>query len=228
MRLLWHGGRRLSENDGCHVEGGEMVLVTEDQSEFHRKVGEAFEYYSRFEGYHSRILSSILNIDDDQGTLIFFTVQNVKSRNELILSLLEMKYGIKYRDFWRSVATFIENLAAFRNVLAHGHRIVLGESGLHHPMPGKYSTILGSQIKYFLEDCELMNHVLSVFRGRIVEENTVYGPVSQGMCGKKLGIPNKAQPFRFGPAEATPETKPPARNKKVRPSRHKPPGEGPS
>lgn len=66
-----------------------MPAVGPEVDNFHRLVGQAVEEYALVEDAQSRVLAAILNTETRQAKVIFFTVQNVRSRNEMFLGLLE-------------------------------------------------------------------------------------------------------------------------------------------
>jgi hypothetical protein len=66
-----------------------MTALTKDRNDFLKAVGDAVQSYAEVEKSQARLLQCILGVDSIQAATIFFTIQNVRSRNELFSSLAE-------------------------------------------------------------------------------------------------------------------------------------------
>lgn len=152
-----------------------MTIITPDRDEFLRTVGEAVEAYARVEASLARLLSTILEIDAWEAEVVFYTIQNVKSRNEMFRNLMANKFNARYDAYWKSAANYLNILSAFRNALVHWHpqpNAVVGgisyiESAIRNPMPGKTVKLNRKSIAPFLDDCSYIRGEIDHLAGAI-------------------------------------------------------------
>jgi hypothetical protein len=137
------------------------VTIREMRQELRVQIGESIEAYASVEAKQAFLLKSILNIDYRKACVIFFAVQNVRARGEMIQDLLGHERLEKY---WNSCNKFLLKLAQFRNALAHWQPY----SNLYEGLGGKkhYEPALGpptqnglkpleaSDFPAFIEDCD--------------------------------------------------------------------------
>jgi hypothetical protein len=130
---------------------------------FLKLIGRAIQEYASVEQIQSALFKEILGVDSVQARTVFFTVQNVRSRNELFASLPTHKFGEAHDRYWDSCAKFLEKLAAFRNAIVHWHPII-GGHGTKNPMPGKSGRHLGGDdLQPFIRDCLIIHEELRRF-----------------------------------------------------------------
>jgi hypothetical protein len=72
-----------------------LVTIREMRQEIRVQIGESIEAYAPVEAKQAFLLKSILNVDYRKACIIFFAVQNVRARGEMIQDLL----GHKGRTF---------------------------------------------------------------------------------------------------------------------------------
>jgi hypothetical protein len=77
--------------------------------------------YAMVETLQASLLEAILKIDFRRAHAIFFAAQNVRARNELLQTLLELEFGSDLKTYWASCSKFLLTLAQFRNAIAHWH-----------------------------------------------------------------------------------------------------------
>ena len=68
-------------------------------AQFHSAIGASLHKYSRVEVTQVRILEAILKIELTPASTLFFSVQNVRTRNEMIAGLLRHYHGDKLLSF---------------------------------------------------------------------------------------------------------------------------------
>jgi hypothetical protein len=140
----------------------------------HLAIGQAIAAYANVEGQQAMLLQLILKVDMRKSHLIFFAVQNTRSRNELFQALLEEEVGVQVRAYWNSCVKYFEKLSRFRNAIAHWHpyvNVYLSKSdpektyyshALGHPVPGRpFKTLTERDFPNFIEDCQYVREELS-------------------------------------------------------------------
>jgi len=95
------------------------VTVQDMRRELRLQIGESIEAYASVEAKQAFLLKSILDIDYRKACVIFFAVQNVRARGDMIQDLLEQGFDTRLQDYWKSCNGFLLKLAQFRNALAH-------------------------------------------------------------------------------------------------------------
>src|SRR5258706_11474603 len=125
-----------------------------------KAIGEAVEAYTDVEAAQFRLLAIILGVDDHTAAIIFFTVINVRSRQEMFETLLVKKHGRTYEKYWQSYTHYINKLSVFRNAIVHWHHTTIlntegpSEAGIRHPTPkGRGRALTASQLRPFIQDC---------------------------------------------------------------------------
>jgi hypothetical protein len=129
-------------------------------------IGAAIEAYALVEGEQVFLLKSMMRSDMQTATIIFFSIQNSRSRCEMIGALLGYMFRGRLDNYWNSCSKFLGNLAKFRNAIAHWHPYVeiYRQDGtdkayikyvLGHPIPGKtFKTLTDQNVPPFVEDCQ--------------------------------------------------------------------------
>ena len=152
-----------------------MILVNPETKEIHTAVGQAVDAYAGVEGAQAQMMEALLKLSAREASIIFYSVQNVRSRHEMIQELLKLRHKDKYKKFWSACWKFLRKLAIFRNALVHWHPILvvyLDESGqntdddhdhaLGPPMGGDFEAVKASDIPPFLKDCHYIGFAISV------------------------------------------------------------------
>lgn len=140
------------------------VTIKEMRQAIRQNVGESIEAYASVEAKQSFLLGTILNVDYRRAGVIFFAVQNARSRGEMVEELLDQGFDGRLKKYWISCNRFLLKLARFRNALAHwqpyvnlyedsngkGHY----EPALGPPKPGELKPLEASDLPAFVDDCE--------------------------------------------------------------------------
>jgi hypothetical protein len=87
-------------------------------------IGASIHKYSKVEVAQLRILEAILKIETLPAALIFFSIQNVRTRNELIEELLRHYCGEGLVPFWGRCSKFLAKLSLFRNAIVHWIQVI--------------------------------------------------------------------------------------------------------
>jgi hypothetical protein len=182
-----------------------MTIITKDRDEFLKAIGNAVQSYAEVEASQARLLQCILGVDSFQAALIFFTVQNVRSRNELFGALLEHKYNDVHKKFWKSCSAFLRELSLFRNAVVHWHPLTRvyvnrsadpakvprdAEASIRNPMPGRGSASLTvNEFKPFMIDCAYIRAQMDQFSGFLrdpdgADDDTLHERFSQNCLAK--------------------------------------------
>lgn len=150
-------------------------IVFGGDPELHVGIGACVEAYSRVENVQTHVLAQILKINHWSAAIIFNSVQNVRSRNEMIQGLLWQSYGKKFKPYWAKCSVFLFKLSIFRNAVVHWHphiQIVAGqqttdyksENVMGNPMPGKaHRSLTIRDFPLFTADCRYIEAELRDF-----------------------------------------------------------------
>jgi len=114
----------------------------------HKAIGASVHEYSRVESAQVGILEAILTIKTVPASILFHSIQNVRTRNEMIQGLLRYSYGDKFKSFWAKCSAFLFKLSVYRNAIVHWHphiniyvdekhQAVRATNALGNPMYGK-------------------------------------------------------------------------------------------
>jgi hypothetical protein len=106
------------------AESKPPILLNPEHKEIHSAIGRAVDAYAMVEGSQVFILQSILAIAHQPAATIFYAVQNVRTRHEMIQSLLNIRFGDTYKKYWASCGKFLQKLADFRNAIVHWQPVV--------------------------------------------------------------------------------------------------------
>src|SRR5438034_4948043 len=160
-----------------------MILVNSETKEIHTAVGQAVDAYAGVEGAQAQMMEALLKLSPREASIIFYSVQNVRSRHEMIQELLKLRHKDKYKKFWSACWKFLRKLAIFRNALVHWHPILvvyLDESGqntdddhdhaLGPPMGGDFEDVKASDIPPFLKDCHYIEQEIHALRRDLLGE----------------------------------------------------------
>ena len=98
----------------------------EDPSQRHTErlsqaIGESIQAYAMVEAHQAAVLKALLSTDFRRAHTIFFAVQSVRSRSELLENLLQLELRSDLQKYWASCSNFLQKLANFRNAIAHWH-----------------------------------------------------------------------------------------------------------
>jgi len=144
------------------------IPLNPENKAIHAQIGKAIEAFAMVEGAQAMLIQKLLNIDLQSAYAIFFAVQNVPSRNEMLTTLIRVRHGGKYDSYWRSCRVFLQKLAEFRNALAHWHPVVsvftdkeMNERRFEYEImdirPSKSTAAIGVDgISPFIEDCRII------------------------------------------------------------------------
>jgi hypothetical protein len=86
-------------------------------------IGEAMQAYALVETTQASIIEALLKTDYQRAHAIFYTAQNVRSRNELIETLLELEFKDALRKFWVSCSKYLLTLSNSETLSRTGIRI---------------------------------------------------------------------------------------------------------
>jgi hypothetical protein len=81
----------------------------------------AIETYSYLEQQLCLLFADLMHTDYRLASIVFYRLTNTHSRNRIIESLLEQRYGKTYRKFWNSVLKLVRQIDTRRNELVHWH-----------------------------------------------------------------------------------------------------------
>jgi hypothetical protein len=140
------------------------VPIREMRQALRVQIGESIEAYASVEAKQAFLLKSVLNIDYRRACVIFFAVQNVRARGEMIQDLLGNGLDDRIRKYWGSCNKFLLKLAQFRNALAHwqpysnlyegpGDKLHY-EPALGPPTQNDLKPLEASDFPAFVEDCD--------------------------------------------------------------------------
>lgn len=152
------------------------ILLNPEKTDLHTAIGQAVEAYAKVEGAQSMVLERLLNISSHEATVIFFSIQNVRTRNEAFQTLLTIKHKEKYTKFWKKVASFLSTLSKFRNGVVHWApavvlyrskegKTVKHEHELMHPAyNSKFDLIDRTKIDNFVKDCRYIEQEIHALK----------------------------------------------------------------
>lgn len=180
----------------------EVIAPTPSSEELSKAIGRAVRRYAHVEASQARLLQVILESDRNAATAIFYTVQNVRARNELFGTLLNQRTGARFEKFWNSCASQIQKLASFRNSVVHWHPTTLiqvgwpGQPGssqniLTNPMPGRSGRRLVRDVGPFTLDCDYITSALDQFTSHL--EVIIAQPEQPSPEKFLLPIPDRSQ-----------------------------------
>jgi hypothetical protein len=153
------------------------ILLNPENKPIHAAIGQAIDSYAMVEGSQVFILEAILAIPPQMASVVFFSVQNVRSRHEMMQAILAIKHVDKYKKFWGKCGAFLQKLADFRNAVVHWHPVVavyLDKKGaiqdhgyeLKHGSAGNsFLPIRTRDFPDFLKDCQYIQQELLAFNG---------------------------------------------------------------
>jgi hypothetical protein len=168
------------------------VLLNPETKEIHAAMGRAIDAYANLEYSLTFLLQTLLAVPPHEASIVLFSVQNVRSRLEMIQTLLSAKHQDKYRKFWTKVSAFLFKLSVFRNAIVHwtpalsiyqskDGKVTKHEHELMHPWNSpKYSTVTTKNIADFIADCRYI-------------EQEIYA-LKRDLSGEP---PERASPHRF-------------------------------
>ena len=185
-----------------------MGTITANSDEFLRAIGTAVQAYGEVEASQSRLLQCILGVTITQAQTVFFTVQNVRGRNELFHSLLAHKYGDKHKKYWESCGRFLHTLSIFRNAIVHWHSLTIvyvnrtgdktkapksPEPAIRNPMPGRSGkTLRLDDFGPFIVDCGYIRAELDQFSGFLRQDDPDDDPTLHERFSRPLPRQNRA------------------------------------
>jgi hypothetical protein len=142
------------------------VLLNPENKEIHAAMGRAIDAYAHLEYSLTYLLQALLAVPPYEASIILFSVQNVRSRLDMIQTLLSTKHQDKYKKFWTKVSAFLLKLSVFRNAVVHwtpavalyrskDGKLAKHEHELMHPWNSpRYSTVTTTNIADFVRDCQ--------------------------------------------------------------------------
>jgi hypothetical protein len=129
--------------------------------------------YAMVEAHQATLFELLLKTDLRRANAVFFAIQNVRTRNELLETLLELEFGSALEKYWASCSGFLSKLARFRNAIAHWHpyvNIYARDDGSDwSPIPALGDPVLGrnarsleaTDLPAFIRDCMWIREELS-------------------------------------------------------------------
>jgi hypothetical protein len=153
-----------------------MILLNPEHKEIHSAIGQALDAYASVEGSQVMVLEAILKVSSSEAAIIFFSVQNTRSRCDMFDELLKVKHQSNYTKFWSKCQAFLLKLASYRNAVVHWHPVVAlyqDSSGkvvdhaheLSDPWGGGYyHDIRSGDIPAFVEDCRYIEQELHALK----------------------------------------------------------------
>jgi hypothetical protein len=139
----------------------------------YRLIGEAMQTYAMVEAHQATLFELLLKTDLRRANAVFFAIQNVRTRNELLETLLELEFGSGLERYWASCSGFLSKLAQFRNAIAHWHPYVniyaRNDGSDWTPIPAVGDPVLGRNARSleatdfptFIRDCLWIREELS-------------------------------------------------------------------
>jgi hypothetical protein len=153
------------------------VLLNPETKEIHAAMGRAIDAYAHLEYSLTYLLQALLGVRPHDASIILFSVQNVRSRLEMIQTLLSSKQqDDRYKQFWTKVSAFLLKLSVFRNAIVHwtpavsiykskDGKIAKHEHELMHPWNNpKYSTVTTKNIADFIADCRYIEQEIHALK----------------------------------------------------------------
>jgi hypothetical protein len=154
------------------------ILIDPEEKEIHASIGKAVEAYGKVEGAEILLIQTLLGLDYASASIVF---SNVRSRPNLIESLLDRKFENKYQKYWKSCSSFLSSLSLFRNAVVHWHpaialytdskqeHVVHHEHTMMHPVVGKgFGDLRPKHFPDFIEDCEFIYQELMSFNAHLM------------------------------------------------------------
>ena len=141
--------------------------------EVYQAVGYSLSRYAQIEFALASILAALIRLDFKTSNLIFIALKSTRARHELLSALFEAKFGAKITVYWNSCVSALQQMAAFRNAVAHWHKnggtayaVPEGHKALPityalTPPPGQDGRITKSQMDLFTADCKAMQRLLN-------------------------------------------------------------------
>jgi hypothetical protein len=227
MRAALPGGR-LDDAAMTPGRSDEDDLDIPDVNPLYRAIGESMQAYAQVERLLASVLEAILRVDFRRAHAIFFAMQNVRTRNELIETLLNLEFGGGLRKFWASCSQYLLVLARFRNAVAHWHPHIniyvskdemetRAKNALGHPVLDRnLGSLEEEDFPPFLKDCFYIREQLSSLVAYVRERPATLPEELQ----RPLARRNQAVLRRRGKPEAQRSQPMPSRqSKRGKPSR---------
>jgi len=156
----------------------ENDIIDLNLNPLHRAIGEAIEAYAEVETILTSLLQALLRTDCNKAHALFFAIQNIRSRNELFETLLQLEFKGALKKYWASCGSYLYKLALFRNAVAHWHPLVVitvksetdltgvgAQHALHHPAYASFKELTLDHFPPFLTDCVYIRRELSALHG---------------------------------------------------------------
>jgi hypothetical protein len=169
-----------------------MATKSSSNAEMHSAIGASIHQYSKVEVAQTRILEAILNIETKPAALLFFSIQNVRTRNDLIEGLLRHYREENLRPYWAKCSAFLFKLSLYRNAIAHWipgwhyhldfvQRKITGVTAfISDPKAGptkEARSLQAGDLKPFDEDCQYIAHQLNQFAAYLkMFKSNAHGP----------------------------------------------------
>jgi len=158
----------------------DLDMPFEPVEPFAQAIGNAIIAYAEAEQSQAMLFSGMLTLKHDRANAVFYTIQNVRARNEMIQTLLRQEFKEDYAVYWESCSEFLLKLAKFRNAVAHWHpamRVYMskgaastkpGENVLSNPSPGwGIKSLTLEDIGPFMKDCRAIQQEMYEFTRHI-------------------------------------------------------------
>jgi hypothetical protein len=155
------------------------TMLREVRQQIREQIGEAIEAYASVEAEQAMLLRKILAADYREAFIIFFAVQNVRARGEMIQDLLDLRFGGRLKSYWANCNKFLLALAKFRNAVAHWHpytNLYENEDQTRHyepalgpPNPNNLLPLEAKHFPAFIADCAYIIGHLQMLATRVGE-----------------------------------------------------------
>jgi hypothetical protein len=145
------------------------------EKEIHQAVGKAISRYAQVEFALAEIIRIVLRISFTQAHVVFFSISSIRSRLELIETLLVERFTPTVKQHWNSRSGFLQTLAGVRNAVAHWHSSVtlhlpanredqaIVEFKLSPPPGPTAGSMHLTDLELFTDDCMVMMRDLHSF-----------------------------------------------------------------
>jgi hypothetical protein len=190
-------------------------------------IGESMQAYAMVEAHQATLFELLLRTDRRRANAIFFAIQNVRARNELLETLLELEFGSGLERYWASCSGFLSKLAQFRNAIAHWHPYVniyaKDDSSDSRSIPALGDPVLGRNARSleatdfpaFIRDCMRIREELSSLNTLVRERpSTLPEKFQKPIAHRNAAVlprrKAKGQEPRHSPPSAQPKGKKPS------------------
>jgi hypothetical protein len=143
--------------------------------------GMAIQSYANLEQSLCAIFATTLGTKIERAAIVFFKINNARSRNDMLEKLLKRHAGDAYSCFWNSVTSHLRCLDQKRNEIVHWHEAMdfTSEDGKTARIamtliPPNYWAASDAKIQIndlgdFLNKCDFFSRLLNMFSARALD-----------------------------------------------------------